>query len=64
MNLSVYNVWGELVSVLLDSPVKAGHTEVAWNAADRGGRAFASGIYFYRLIAGDVVKTGKMVLLR
>jgi hypothetical protein len=37
---------------------------VTWDGADAAGRDVASGIYFYRLTAGDVVETRKMLLVR
>ncbi len=64
VELSVYNVKGELVATLVDGYMSEGRKEVAWSAKGDGGGIVASGIYFYRLVAGDFVQTRKMVLLR
>jgi len=59
VKLSVYNFVGEEVSVLLNEIVDAGFYEVTFNAAN-----FPSGIYFYKLQAGDNIGIKKMVLLK
>ncbi|MCH7819670.1 MAG: T9SS type A sorting domain-containing protein, partial [Candidatus Marinimicrobia bacterium] len=59
VSLVVYNLIGEEVAHLIDERKPAGSYTVKWNASD-----FASGIYFYRLQAGDFVQTRKMVLLK
>jgi hypothetical protein len=64
VRLCVYNVKGELVASLADEYMTEGRKEVGWEARDNEGRAVASGVYFYRLTAGDFVQTKKMVLLR
>ena len=57
--LTIYNILGEEIARLIDERQPAGEYEVTWNAANA-----ASGIYFYRLQAGDFVQTRKMVLLK
>ncbi len=64
VNLTVYNVKGELIATILDMHMTEGPKEVKWDATDERGRSVASGIYFYRLIADDFVQTRKMVLLK
>ena len=59
VSLIVYNLRGEEVALLIDSNMPAGNHRVGWDASN-----FASGIYFYRLQAGEFVQTRKMVLLR
>ena len=59
VSLVVYNMIGEEVAHLIDGRKPAGNFSVEWNATN-----FASGIYFYRLQAGDFVQTRKMVLLK
>ena len=55
---------GGLMRVLTDGVMEAGPHEVAWDGRDRASRAVASGVYFYRLEAGEFTETKKMVLLR
>lgn len=59
VTLSVYNTLGQWVATLVDGSEEAGYHEVRFDA---GG--LASGIYFYRLMAGDYVATKKLVVLR
>jgi len=59
VNLSVHNLVGEEVRVLVNETVDAGFYEVAFNAAN-----LPSGTYFYRLQAGNTVQVKKMILLK
>ncbi|MCH8034452.1 MAG: T9SS type A sorting domain-containing protein [Bacteroidetes bacterium] len=59
VRLSIYNLVGEEISVLVNETVDAGFYEVAFNAAN-----LSSGTYFYRLQAGNTIQVKKMVLLR
>jgi hypothetical protein len=65
VRLEVYDVSGRLVARLIDGARQgAGPHNVEWNGRDASGRAAASGIYVYRLVAGKEVISRKMVLLR
>lgn len=64
VKLCVYNVKGELISTVADKHMTKGRKEVIWSAKDNRGQAVSSGVYFYRLIAGEIVQTKKMVLLK
>jgi hypothetical protein len=59
VRLAVYDVSGRLVDVLEEGVRPAGEHAVEWSA-----QGIASGVYFYRLEAGDVTVTRKVVLLR
>jgi hypothetical protein len=64
VSLRVYDVSGGLVRVLVDGRRPAGHHEAHWDSRDETGAVVASGVYFYRLKAGDYSETRKMVLLK
>jgi len=64
VSLRIYDVSGRLVKVLAEGNHMAGRHEVAWNGENSNVMPVASGLYFYRLVAGDFVQTKKMVLLR
>jgi len=59
VSLEVYNILGQKVATLVDGHQKAGYKVVSWNAQD-----MSSGVYFYKLTAGDFVSVRKMVLLK
>ncbi len=62
--LRVYNVLGQMVRTLVNEQKARGSYEVTWDGRDQNGDEVASGVYFYKLEAGDFVQTKKMVLVR
>ena len=64
VSLKIYNASGRLVRILVEEVRDAARYEEVWDGRDNTGRTVASGIYFYRLVAGDFVQARKMVLLR
>jgi len=57
--LTIYNLRGQEVARLVDGIQQAGEYNTTWNASN-----ITSGVYFYRLQAGDFVQTRKMLLLK
>ena len=57
--LTVYNSLGEKVSELVNEELNAGYHTINFNAEN-----FSSGIYFYKVKAGDFVSVKKMLLLK
>jgi hypothetical protein len=64
VRLVIYDVRGRLVRVLVDREREPGRYQVHWNGRDDLGRSASSGVYLYRIEAGDFVSTKKMVLVR
>jgi len=49
---------------LADKFESTGHKARRWDKTDQAGQEVASGIYFYRLDAGDLSQTRKMILMK
>ncbi len=64
VRVTVYDLLGRMVRTIVDEEQSSGSHFIAWDGTSDSGSRVASGVYFYRLKAGDVVRTKKMVLLR
>ncbi len=64
VSLKIYNVAGQLVRTLVNETMPAGNHTVTWDGTNSSGEKVASGIYFYKLNAGDFSKTMKMVMTK
>lgn len=64
VSIAIYNVLGQLTSVLVDADKQAGNYTAVWDGTDLNGRTVGSGIYMYRLQAGNFEDSRKMVLMK
>jgi hypothetical protein len=64
VNLSVFNLLGQKVATLVDELLLPGEHSVEWDGRDKRGRELSSGIYFYKLTAGKLSATKKLILLK
>lgn len=64
VTVSVYDASGRLVRTLLDETRGAGSHDVQWDGRDDAGVTVGSGVYFYRLTAGNHSESKKMVMLK
>jgi flagellar hook assembly protein FlgD len=64
VDISIYDVAGGLVRDLVKEHRSAGNWSVQWNGTSDHGDHVASGVYLYRMRAGEFVETKKMVLLK
>jgi hypothetical protein len=64
ITLSVFNISGQLVTVLMDEHKSVGEYSVDWDGTDGTGRRVASGAYFYRLQSDGKTLSKKMLLLK
>lgn len=59
LRLCVYNVIGELTSILIDGEITAGIHQIEFDA-----KGLTSGVYFYRIETDKFIETKKMIILR
>ncbi len=59
VSLEIYNIMGQKVETLINDLREAGEYSIEWD-----GSSYASGVYFYRLRAGEFTETRKMTLLK
>ena len=64
VKIEVYNTAGQRVTSLVDEELTAGSYKTTWDARDESGGLMASGVYFYRMLAGDFADTRTMTLLK
>jgi hypothetical protein len=57
--LIIYNIAGQEVTRLIDGDKPAGYYNMTWKVEN-----LPSGIYLYKLTAGEFIETGKMLLLK
>lgn len=59
VSIEVFNLIGQRIATVTDEQYKRGDHSVTWNAA-----GMSSGVYFYRMRAGDFIETKRMVFLQ
>lgn len=62
VRLEVFNVLGQKVATLVDGFEQSGYKTASWDGKDSAGDVVATGVYLYRLEAGDFTETKHMVL--
>jgi hypothetical protein len=64
VTLAVYDAAGRRVRTLVDATLDPGTHDVIWDGRDERGTSLGSGVYFYRIEAGALRQSRKMVLLK
>ncbi len=64
VRLSVYNVCGRCVRILINEWMHAGYHQIVWDGKDHNGKYVASGIYLFGIDVNGFVSERKMILLR
>ena len=64
VSINLFNTAGQLVATLVDNQFRTGAYKATWDARDKQGEPVSSGVYFYRMEAGDFSATHSMTLLK
>ena len=64
VDLSIYDVSGRHLRTIVEGEIPVGNHLAVWDGRDKQGNPMTSGIYFYRLIAGDQAETRRLILTR
>ena len=64
VKLDIYNVAGQKVRTLTQGHHEPGRYRIQWNATNDFGQQLSSGMYIYRIVAGDFVSVKKLILMK
>jgi len=64
VNITIYNMLGNVVTNLINDDRNAGYNSVQWNGTNNQGQPVSAGVYLYSIEAADFRKTKKMILLK
>ena len=64
VNVTIYDMLGNVVSNLVNVNQSSGFKSVQWNATNNQGQPVSAGVYLYSIEAGDFKQTKKMILLK
>jgi len=64
VSIQIFNNHGVKLKTLINEIRDAGYHEVSWNGKDSYGKNIPSGVYLYRIHAGEFFQVRKMVLVR
>ena len=65
VKIEIFNALGQRVNIIVNGELRqAGHHEVVWEGVDMNGRTVSSGMYMYRITAGEFIDTKRMMFLK
>ncbi len=64
VSLMIFDVQGHWISTVCHGNMQAGHYSVVWNGQNSQGESVPCGVYVYRLIAGNICLSRKMILVK
>nr|MBN2276243.1 T9SS type A sorting domain-containing protein [candidate division Zixibacteria bacterium] len=64
IRLEVFNIIGQKVKTLVNGPMPAGHHKITFEGRGDNEQVLSSGVYFYRISAGEFHQSKKMTLIK
>jgi hypothetical protein len=64
VRLEIYNTLGQVVRTLVAEEQEAGAYRITWDSRNEYGQEMATGVYIYRLVAGEFDTTKRMLLIK
>lgn len=64
VTINIYDINGQLIRKLFDEDLSIGTHSTKWDGTNRFGEKVSSGTYFYKIEAGNLFDTKKMILLK
>jgi flagellar hook assembly protein FlgD len=64
VQLTIYDILGREVIVLVNEDQHYGYKRIDWDGRDVNGSLVAPGVYFYQAEMGSLIETKKMILLK
>jgi len=64
VSIDIYNIRGQRIRSLVNEERRAGEYSIVWNGRDDNGNSVASGMYFYRMKAGEYQSIRRMMMIK
>jgi len=64
VQLSIYDLKGNHIKTLLDSPQVRGYKTLTWNGKNENGELIPAGVYFYSVSSGNITDSRKIIYLK
>jgi flagellar hook assembly protein FlgD len=64
VRVEIFDINGRKIHTLVNEPKESGTHHVIWNGEDDRGTSVASGVYVYRIQAGDFVQSKKLLFMK
>jgi hypothetical protein len=64
VRIDIFNILGSKISTLVNEHLSAGYKSVEWDGRSSSGQAVSSGVYLFRITAGEFTASRKALLMK